>query len=632
MRFRKGQVEFVAIAAIILIALIVVILALQQTAVTPPEDTGIFEEAKTVKDSVNNLIKTGLKEQMMLIYNQGGMLNPPEGGYNSVDFVMFKVPVWQACDQISIPDVAEQIEYGIGDYLRKNLKTEEEFAKKRVTFDFSKIDIDVDIFKDNIRVRINLPTTIENYNIPQPYEVSVQTKLYDILEFSENFVKDHSIGRVIEGALIRCINKFPTDPGSGDWLRMTGVLTGCGERIFKTRSDLLPSMKKAIGTSVSQILWNVEQPLRSVDRNCLTPINIVGGKAYPGLNVYFEYPQSWNSRLNQNFFFSPNPVNFVAAPLMPFIPVCVAPLYVAYSVTYPVVIMVEDSLNPGHTFNFAVMADVADNLPGNCSFEIGEVETDYIEICVSGANRYAKVTVKDTEGNPIEGADVTVDICDVGRTDINGVINGSIPSGLVEIHVYKTGYRSYGDFLDASEIEDITVELTKIQENITLHFNGVPLDCQNPLGGVELDCTSYTVESSPQPITSLGDLTIFSTFLPKDTSIFGSEECNSDIFIPNYVNESPVDTMVFEGLCPNNFDVSTFVTRNFEIMMGYMDSNLTLGETDKDVYIYVPVVLTVQGVAINDSVGQDESEQLTTVLKNCGIEPVSTSMQIPNCV
>lgn len=632
MGFRKGQVEFIAILAIILIAIVVVVLSLQQTGVTPPEVSGIEQQAKTVKDSVNTLIKTGLKEQMKIIYNQGGTLSPQNT--LNVDFGMFKVPVWQACDQVNIPDVAKEIGAGIASYLRANLKDEEEFFGKKTSFDFSKMEVDVDIFKDNLRVKVYLPTTIVDYNIPQPYEVSVPTKLYDILDFSRNFVNDNTQGRIFEGALIRCMSKFPVDPKSEDWLHYTGTLTKCGERIFKTKNDLLPPMQKAIKLTVAQTLWN-EKPLRSIDKNCFTPINVVGGKAYPDLEVYFEYPPSWDSKLSQNFFFTPDPVNFVSTTIMPFIPICVAPYYVAYSVRYPVIVEVVDSLT-NQIFKFAVMSEIVNNMPGNCSYELGEGELDYMESCVNNANCTAKVTVKDTEGNPVEGADVVFDVCDVGSTDSNGVVEGRIPCGVGELHVYKTGYKSFGDFLPANQLEDITVEIMKVQDNITLHFYGVPLTCGNPngFGTNNLDCSNYTVEGKPSPITNLGELIVFSTFMPQKKSVFVPEDV--DLILTNEVNGSPVDIAAFEGLYPNGFDVSAFVTRKFEIMMGYIDSSFQLETDDKDVYIYMPVVLKMEDLLeerdLNESISQDESEQLTTVLRNCGIEPVSTRPQNPTCV
>jgi len=626
MTFRRGQVEFVAVAAIILIALIVIILALQNIAVRPPPLTGCEQEAKTVKDSVNNLIRTGLKEQMKLIYNQGGVLDPPTGDYQSVEFGMFNVPYWQACDQVSVPDVGREIDTGVTSYLRANLESEEEFAKKKVSFDFSKMDVEVGIFKDNVRVRVDLPTTIEDCGVPQPYEVTIPTKLYDILDFGRNFANDNTEGRIFEGALLRCMLKFPTDPENSDWLRPFGVLTGCGERIFKKKSDLLSPMKKAITLSVTQTLWN-EQPLRSIDKNCFSPVNVVGGKTYPDLEVYFEYPTSWD--LNSHFFFLPNPVNVISTNMLSFVPVCVTPYSVSYNVRYPVVVHVEDSLT-NQMFNFAVLADINNTMPGVCSFELGEAETDYTELCINQAKCQAKVTVKDKNGNLIEGADVTYDICDVGRTNVNGIAEGPIPCGLAEIHVYKNGYRSYGDFLPASQVKDITVELTKVQENLTIHFNGVSLKCENPIGTVELDCTNYEVIETPQPITNLGELTVFSTFSPQDKSIWVPEDM--DIIFDNTVNGSPVDVIVQGGLYPNTFDVSAFVTRNFEIMMGYFDSSFDLGENDRNVYVYMPVVTMVENEPINDSIAQDESEQLTTVLTNCNISPVSTSPQTPNCI
>jgi len=631
MRFRKGQAEFVAIVAIILIVIVVVILSLQQATIKPPPVSGIEQEAKTVKDSINTLIKTGLKEQLKLIYNQGGMLTPK--GF-TVKFGMFDVPVWQACDQVSVPDVAKEIEAGVGAYLKENLEPEEEFFGKRTIFDFSKMSVDVDIFKDNLRVKVYLPTTLVDYSIPQPYEVTVPTKLYDILEFSENFVNDNAQGRIFETALVSCIPKFPTDPQSKDWLQYFVTLSDCGGRVFKTKQDLLPPMEKAIKLTVTQTLWN-EKPLRSIDQNCFTPVNMVGGKTYPDLNVYFEYPSSWN--LDQYFSLSPNPINFVAAPPLPFVPICLTTYYVSYYVTYPIIVEVEDSLM-NQVFKFAVISNIANNLPGNCSFLEGEMGEEYIDTCVNDAKCHAKVTVKDKEGNPVEGADVTFDICRIGTTDSNGVAEGSIPCALAELHVYKSGYKSYGGPpVPGSELTDVTVELEKLQEEIVLHFNGVSLECHEPsgVGTGQLDCASYTVESSPTPITDLGELTVLSTFSP-GMNIY-VPECGMDLVFTNEVEGTPGDTSVVEGLCPEKFNVSAFVTRGFEIIMGYLDhKGFELKGTDKDIYIYMPVVTKIEDESgerdIDESISQGETEQLMTVLRNCGIKPVSTSPQTPNCI
>ena len=630
MRFRKGQAEFVAIVAIILIVIVVVILSLQQTAIKPPPVSGIEQEAKTVKDSINTLIKTGLKEQLKLIYNQGGMLTPT--GF-TVKFGMFDVPVWQACDQVSIPDVAKEIEAGVGAYLKENLKPEEEFFGKKTTFDFSKMSVDVDIFKDNLRVKVYLPTTLVDYPIPQPYEVTIPTKLYDILDFGKNFVNGNAQGRLFETALVACIPKFPTDPQSKDWLQYFVTLSDCGERVFKTKQDLLPPMEKAIKLTVAQTLWN-EKPLRSINQNCFTPVNVAGGKTYPDLNVYFEYPPSWN--LDQYFSFSPNPVNFVAAPPLPFVPVCLTTYYVSYYVTYPVIVEVEDSLM-NQMFKFAIISNVANNMPGNCSFLEEETGDEYIESCVKDTKCQAKVTVKDKNGNPVEGADVTFDICHVGTTDSNGVVEASIPCFLGELHVYKRGYRSYGGPpIPGKKLEDITVELEKLQENLTLHFNGVPLTCHEPsgVGTGQLDCANYTVEGNPRPITGLGELTVFSTFSP-GLNVY-VPECGMDLLFVNDVNGTPVSTKVIEGLCPGEFNVSAFVTRKFEVMMGYIDERgFELEGTDKDIYLYMPVVTKIDDESgerdIDESISQGETEQLMRVLRNCGIEPVSTTPQSATC-
>ena len=126
---------------------------------------------------------------------------------------------------------------------------------------------------------------------------------------------------------------------------------------------------------------------------------------------------------------------------------------------------------------------------------------------------------------------------------------------------------------------------------------------------------------------------MFSTFAPKDKSIWVPEDMN--LVFDNTFNATLSDRIFIEGLYPNKFDVSAFVTENFEIMNGFVESNFTLTGKDKDIYIYMPVVLKMDvggsKMDLNESIRQEESEQLTTVLKNCGIDPVGTTPQTSSC-
>lgn len=505
----KGQVEFVVIIALVIIAIAVVIIASRQAVVPPSVTPTLTEEAKTIKDSVVNLIRAGVQDKLLLIYNQGGTLKPSL----PVKFGVFDTQVWSACGETNIPDVSQEIGAGVWAYLRENLKDEMEFYGKNVKFDFSKPKYEVDIFKDRINIRVYLPTKVEDLDIPQPYEISVASKLYDVLDFSKNFVSDNSKTRFFE--MVTLTSMIHSNPENEAWVPVAGAQTGCGNILFKTRNQLLPGIKGIIKYTVSHVVWNTK-PLRLAE-NPFYPVTSVGGKLYPDTQVTFAYPPSWDAEIDKYFAFSPDPLRVIPKPLMPMIAFCMGPYSVAYSFRYPVVVMVEDAaLN--QWFKFAVMVDIQNTQPGNCTAEFGKT-SDYAKTCVADAKCDARITVKNTTGSPLEGADVGFYICDMGTTDTNGVVSGKIPCMISELHVYKKGYRSFGDLLRSDEVEEKTVTMEKIEDVITIYFKGLEAEAKNKNG--EGKYGTYTIKGSSKDITDFDDknLTVFLAFSPRTRTI-----------------------------------------------------------------------------------------------------------------
>ncbi|MCK5022834.1 MAG: hypothetical protein KAS04_01540, partial [Candidatus Aenigmarchaeota archaeon] len=65
---KKGQMEFIVIISLIIIAIVAIVIASRSAVITPPDTSGIPEEGKTIKDSVINLIRAGVKDHMTLLY------------------------------------------------------------------------------------------------------------------------------------------------------------------------------------------------------------------------------------------------------------------------------------------------------------------------------------------------------------------------------------------------------------------------------------------------------------------------------------------------------------------------------------------------------------------------------------
>lgn len=623
---KKGQLEFIVIVALIIIAVAAVILVSRQAVVQPPPTTGIPEEAKTVKDSVTNLIRAGVKEKLALIYNQGGVLNPPQPPA-SAEFGAFDTAVWSACNETAVPDVAQQIGAGIMDYLRKNLKDKMEFFGKNVEFNFAKARSEVDIIKDRVNMRIYLPTKIDTYELEQPYEISVDTKLYDVLDYSRNFVKDATSSRFFE--VVTIASMAHSNPESADWVPVAGIQTGCGNPLFKTRSQLLPGIKGIIRYTVSHVVWNALPP--KLAENPFYPISGVGGKYYPDQQVAFAYPASWDSQLDKYFRFFPDPLRIIPKPTVPLVPLCLGPYSVAYTFRYPVIVMVEDS-KLGQWFKFAMMVDIQNTQPGNCTAQLGNA-SDYARICVNEAKCDAKITVKDTAGNPVDGADASFYICDIGVTDSSGVVTGKIPCMVSELHVYKTGFRSYGDLLAPDAVADKAVTLKNITGNLTVHFKGLDTVAKLPATS-DGAYTDYNVSGSPKDITGFGkELTVFLSFSPTDPDVFTNED--SALMITNYDTDGNlVAEALMPGLQPVRYVVTASLGRSINdentTAVGYLNTTFELREGVSDVYVYLPAVLKdsdgneIPGTGINDT----EADRLTSkVITKCGSAVSDTALE-----
>jgi hypothetical protein len=620
MNFRKGQVEFIVIIALVIIAISAVILVSRISVVPAPPTPGLPEEAKLVKDSVVNLIRAGVKDQLTLIYNQGGMLSPSV----SVEFGMFDTQVWSACGETNIPDVSREVGAGLWSYIRQNLEDEMEFFGKNVKFDFVNPRYDVDIFKDRVNIKIYLPTTVEDYEIQQPYEVSVATKLYDILEFSEDFVNDRGEDRLFETVTITSM--VHSNPEHENWIPVAGMQTGCGNILFKSRNDVLPGIEGVIKYTVEHVVWNTPG-LRTAE-NPFYPIYGAGGEFYPDLEVAFAYPPSWGSEIDRYFMFAPDPLRVIPKPVMPMVPICIGPYAVSYSFRYPVIVMVEDStLN--QWFNFAMMVDIQNTQPGNCSAEFGE-ETEYTRVC-SNPNCDARITVKNSTGSPIEGADVSFYICDLGLTDENGVVEAKIPCMVSELHVYKEGYRSYGDLFRQDEVEDIDVSLEKMADSVTIHLKGLATDANLPsLGEGIFSGYSPITGATSSDITDSGsfdgkDLIVIISFSPAYPNIFTGED--TSLILSNYDEEGNlISDITTPGLQPVEYNVTASVADNETGRpLGYINTTFELGEDENEIYVYLPVVLKVDGNDWGDDdpgVSPEESGKLTTMLINHCLDPI----------
>ncbi len=610
---RKGQVEFIVVAALIVIGIAVVILASRQAIITPPVVTGVTEEAKTVRDSVSNLIRAGVKENLQILYNQGGLLDVGP----SIRFGMFETSIWSFCGETDIPDVSSELNNGLLAYLNQNLQDnldsndEMEFSGVKAKFDFSEVSSKVEIIKDRIVVRVNLPTEIGTYQVQQPYEVSVNSKLYDILDFSNNFVSEVGKDKYFELCTIQ--NMQHSDAP------MMGVISDCGKIVHMTRAQTLPVAKGVANYVISHTVWN-KQPVYMERNPPCPPINSVGDKIYPGLEVAFAYPPSWDSEMDRYFNMYPDPAIFVPQPIGSLIPVCMTPYSIFYSFRYPVIVMVEDS-TLDQWFKLAMMIEIENNEPGSC-FGYLQEESEYNNRCKEDVTCDATIRVKDSEGKPVEGVDVLFSICNIGTTDSEGKVESKIPCIISNLRVYKEGYRSYGEsMLSFGDMVDKNITLQKTAGSVTIHLKGLRTMAYGSEGGGKF--SSYQVTESAKDISELNDkLLVLVSFTPAQPDQMSNMDL--EIYATNLEEETYTDTIASEGLQPIKYNVSVsaedFSNETSTSVVSLLSTSFELKEGEKDIYIYLPVVLKTETGDI-EAPGIDVSEtgQLTDVaVSRCG--------------
>lgn len=651
---RKGQLEFVAIAGLILVVLVAIVFVVSQFVTDEPPSTGIEQEAKTIKDSVNNLIKAGLTEVMVKVYNQGGYMSL--SGVETVKYDTVTVPVWQACEKLSIPDIEKEIALGVSRYISKNLDEEEFFFGKRTAFDFGKIQSEVKILRDRILVELYLPTTVEGYDMPMPYTAEIGSNLREIMDFSEDFVNDARESRFFE--MITLTSLFFSNPYSPGYAPLIGTEVGCYKNTIIRRDQIVPSVESILNYNAGHFLFNVK-PLKSASNPFYT-IQTVGGKTYD-LQMRVDYPEDdWN--LDSNLFFSPDPVKIQPKPIsvdlgaisIPIPMVCIDVYGVTYSFRYPLVAAVRDEVL-GQWFKFALMVEIDENRPGDCE---GMLEGGKISELCANAGCMINITVIDEDGEGVPEASVVFHECDLGTTDYRGNLMTLVPCGVSEISVSKEGFRGFGNFTSYHDLINRTIRIRRTG-NMTIHFYGIPLRASIYDHNDPGRFAGYWYDSSVgiKPIDEFGETRVHLTFRPAERDIFSREYVNMLVTnVVNFTSGEIARNVTTMGLSHGTFEVNG-IARNMtsagEFEVGYIDvPGLNTGDHE-EMFVYVPLVISynyegkdplgdpvfdstpfginlyedLAGRSAEISLDPGETEKLMDKLGKCGLEAISFSEQ-----
>jgi len=600
MKAVKAQVEFVVIFAMIAIAIIVVIVSSRLLAVgdANPAIIGTEQEKKLISDSVTSAIRNAARNELREVYKTGGFSDAQE---KKVKYGMKEIGVWQDCDGTQVPDIEGVLEMRLEGEIRLLFNPKMEFFGKTVNFDLAKLDVAASIQENGVKIDVNMPTTLENTSIGQPYSILIPSNLRKIIDTAKAIINRNNASRFFEAATMNTI--LYSNPGE-KWLPTIDLKTGCRDTLFRTESEVGEALQNFAGYTTSHTVYNKE--IAVLPDN---PFYVIG-VSDSDINVSFIYPEEWN--IESNMDVRPNPVVFYPGPIIAFSSVCIETTDVRYSMRYPIVVVIKDDIMD-QLFNFAVMVNIDDNRPG-CGFANG-TKTSYYEKCVSEAECSATINVKDDDGLPVSSALVMFGECSVGETDYLGLAKAVVPCMVGELSVHKEGYGEYKKLVKASSLREYPVVLEKEGREITVHFYGVPLKTGDPMA--EGRYKDYHVSRQPRQIDLFAeDYFVLVYMKPHDGSNIMLYNIGPDGFT------SEAKAMIGK----NAFDVFGAVVNNETgNTVGYIEAAYLSSGNENELYVYLPLV-----EGLSASLMPGEINKIKAAFSECDINVISESQQDVN--
>lgn len=426
----KAQFEFAAIAGIVLVLAIVIALTYQ--AVTAPLPTpvppAIAAEQALLKDSVETLAEDGGREVISIAERQGGYMTPQVLGenFNVRPFAFFMnngVAYWQKCGTSYYPsaeELEETLERGMYEYLLRTLKENGTVGGKEVVMGLKAMTVDARVLDHRVDFTIDLPTRLANYTIRDKYTASIPTDFGRIYRFASALSDELAESRALD---VFTISALWMSKG----LPTMGMMNDCGEAIVMSPDEVseeLEGIARHVVTSLE--MW---EPMEATEGIKYYSIEEVKGQKFQDIDPDFWLADDFEVTTYDPIVIVNSEINLQSP--MAVVPYCIKPYANYYSLTYPVIVSVRDSLLDSD-FNFAVLVNVDGMEPGDCVLPGGREECGEPE-CT------AKVRAVDGWGSPVKGALFSFGGCQYARTDSFGEAAADIGCGPQNITVTKGG-------------------------------------------------------------------------------------------------------------------------------------------------------------------------------------------------
>ena len=619
---KKAQAEMIVIVGIIVLAAVAILYTFQGSVPgTTAIPTAVAQNQKIVKNSFLSMAEDAAKETVEIMEYHGGYLSADllknqdsVTARPSVIYTGQGAPFWQQCGEDVSPTKAQVrawLEGGLRIHILESIDSLEGSFEKDVQFDTSKLNVNANMLYDRIGFTVNLPTTVQGYAIRQPYTFSVPTNFGRILDFAKDFSKEAADSRFMDYFTITSVHFSSTLP-------TIGLMISCSETIYLSPEEVKDGMEGAIRYTVGNILLWQEMPFDPKYPKVYA-IPDVNGKTYPDLSIRFALPDNFALEGMQPILIT-NKDKLLLGPFFFQIFHCVGNYNQRYNFAYPAVVSVKDELT-GNNFNFASMVHVQPQ-EGKGSMEAGDCSIINIPEGSCSSEKLAcnaKLTVTDGN-NPLEGVSAIFGGCYVGKSDSNGVIEGSIQCGEHELNLYHPSqYSTLTKKTTSSEISK-TYTLSSIP-TLTFYFHSATIEDRGYYA-----CKTSKPETNTNKFTHLtlegeenytvSNINPTSLTIPSNPEICKTNpsEClDFTVLEKTTVDYIPTGDYSADGELSNPAA---------SIMIGGFLSPLTVPAKDSDIHVTVPKT----SGSLSDALKREATTNLTSF---CNLHPISAN-EVPD--
>lgn len=580
---RTGQVEIIAIVAIIVVAIVVILYAALPTSDTEP----VSLEGKSVRNSLTSLIQAAAQESLRTTSTYGGYTDAQADG---VAFLGDSVPYWQTGGVVSAPPAKQNFVQATEDFINEN---KDAYVADLGDVEVGEANVVANFLGSKIDLTVNLPSTFNGQPLPGSYSLSIPTKFGDILSFADEFSREQAQKRFFEIFILGSMLLSPIENGEHTTPLFIS-LSECGDSVFLSYPEVSEAVEDRVKVTLGHTYLSGRVPLQVGDITSYPKYPLPEFTGDQDLDVTFHLPDDFDLTPS-SMQFSPNPIIAIAEPVE-MTSHCVSdPLYISYFLNFPMIVRAKDPIT-GNVFQFAHQVFIKDNAPGPWTDPAVYEQSIQSQVCET-LDCSLSLSVTSLSGTPVDDASVSFMGCSLGRTDLSGTLTAPTPCGLGPIQVLKSGYAVTTEMYSSSDFSSpITITAPKML-NAEVFVYQVTVDDSGSL---------YTIKE----ITTIPD----DRRLLLTLNNLGKEGTNIVYGAAGKLSNVPAGDVGATATLTNDV---------LQVNFGQVSSFQTIPEDTPELHIYVPSNILFSSLSSLDA--SNKALDYADLFASCGIAPLSTT-------